>query len=71
MAYILVNPDNTLNWIGDEWENSLILEGVEIITVESKTSSELLGDVNILDAAWDKDSQTIVSYVNNPEVLEN
>jgi len=71
MAYILVNPDNTLNWIGDEWENSLILEGVEIITVESKTSSELLGDVNILDAAWDKDSQTIVSYVNNPEVLES
>jgi len=71
MAYILVNPDNTLNWIGDEWENSLILEGVEIITVEGKTSNELLGDVNILDAAWDKDSQTIVSYVNNPEVLEN
>jgi uncharacterized cupin superfamily protein len=71
MAYILVNPDNTLNWIGDEWENSLILEGVEIITVESKTSSDLLGDVNILDAAWDKDSQMIVSYVDNPEVLES
>ncbi len=71
MAYILVNPDNTLNWIGDEWENSLILEGVEIVTVEGKTSSELLGDVNILDAAWDKDSQMIVSYVDNPEVLES
>jgi len=71
MAYILVNPDNTLNWIGDEWENSLILEGVEIITVEGKTSNELLGDVNILDAAWDKDSQMIVSYVDNPEVLES
>jgi len=69
MTYILINQDNTLNWIGSKWDNSLVLEGVTVIEISDKSPKEVMGDLEFLDAVWDASEKKVKSITDNPELV--
>jgi len=70
MAYVLVNPDNTVNFIGDRLENWLILEGVVIHEIADKTTAELMGNIPPEHCVWDKNTESVLDDREHPEVVK-
>ncbi len=70
MAYVLVNPDNTVNFVGDELESWLILEGVIIHEVPDKSTAELMGNTPPENCVWDQASQSICDDRVRPELVK-
>lgn len=71
--FLLVNTDNTINWIGDEWDDRLNLGNVTKHEIEGTVSS-LLGNLTIYDMEWD--GSTLVQspesiYAHSEECLND
>lgn len=70
MAFVLVNPDNSVNYIGDVLEDWLVLDGVEIIELKGKTVEEIMGDIPNVHCVWDAESGTVRDDREYPHLLK-
>lgn len=61
--YILINPDNTINYGADHPINpALGFEGVRLVEFPEKSLHEVVGDIKPLEAYWDEESQTVIRH---------
>jgi len=70
MAYVLVNPDNTVNWIGDEIESWVNLENVVVHELPDKTTTEVMGGVPPEFCVWDSETKTVCDERERPELVK-
>jgi len=53
MAYVLLNADNSINWVGDYLDENLFLDDVKILEFPDKTELEITNNVDPINAVWD------------------
>jgi hypothetical protein len=70
MAFVLVNSDNTINFIGEELEDWLCLDGVTIEEIPGKTVEEIMGDVPNVHCVWDTVHRVVRDDRKFPELLK-
>ncbi len=67
MAYLLINQDNTVNYIGDHPVNKkLSFENLRLIELPDKLAAGILGDIPPDEAYWDGEK-----VVRDPSITEN
>ncbi len=70
MAYVLINSDNTVNYIGDSLDN-IDQEGLKVLNYTNRTIESLLNDVQPEHAVWDKANNIVRDVRTSPELLED
>lgn len=68
MAYVLINSDNTVNYIGDSLEN-IDLSNVTVLNYMERSIESLLDDVPPEYAVWDKVNIVVRDVRDRPELL--
>jgi len=67
MGYILLNQDNTVNYIDDHpIKEKLSFENVRLVEILDQTASEIQGDIKAGEAYWDGKK-----VVRDPWIVEN
>lgn len=70
MAYILVNKDNTVNYIGEELSKDIITDGLDVIHIDDGRSAvQLQNNIPPQYCVYDYESQTVVDERDNPEMV--
>lgn len=70
MAYVLVNPDNTVNYIGDELEDWLNLDNVVVHEVPERSTSEVINGIPPEFCVWDAETNTVKDQRERPELVK-
>lgn len=68
MSIVLINDDNTVNYIGDKLESWLVLDGVEVVE-DDRTPAEIQDGVRPVDAVWFWKDGTVVSDKDHPDLV--
>lgn len=68
MAYVLINSDNTVNFIGDSLEN-IDQANLTVLNYTSRTIESLLDNVPPEFAVWDKVNNIVRDVREHPELL--
>ncbi|AQT28061.1 putative tail fiber assembly protein [Vibrio phage pVa-21] len=68
MAIVLLNPDNTVNYIGTTLEG-LFTEGLEVLEINSRTPEEIQNNVYPEFAVWDRKHNLVRDVRQRPELL--
>lgn len=68
MAYVLLNPDNTVNYIGDNLDG-IDQTNVKVLNCESRTIESLLDNVPPVYAVWDKENVIVRDIRKRPDLL--
>lgn len=69
MSFILLNSDNTVNFITDEWDDNLDTNGIEVLEFKDKTAVELQNNIPPMFCIFDKKAQKVKDVRKNPELL--
>jgi len=70
MAYVLVNPDNTVNYIGDELEEWLDLTDVVVNEIPNKTTAKIMGGIPPEFCVWDPIAKEVKDEREAPELVK-
>lgn len=70
MAYILVNKDNTVNYIGEELSKDIITDGLDVIHIDDGRSAvELQNGIPPQYCVYDYKNNKVVDERDNPELV--
>lgn len=54
MAYILINEDNTINFVGEHpIDSSLDFSDTKLVEFKSKSKDQLLNGISVVEGYWD------------------
>lgn len=70
MAYVLTNPDNTVNFIGDELESWLNLDNVIVHRVQDKSAAEIIGGIPPEHCVWDENEEVVRDEREHPHLVK-
>jgi hypothetical protein len=69
MTFVLVNPDNSVNFIGEELEDWLCLEGVTVEEIPGKSVEEIMNGVPNVHCVWDAEARVVRDDREYPHLL--
>ena len=70
MAYVLTNPDNTVNFIGDELEPWLDLGNVIVHEMRRKSSAEVINGIPPEHCVWDEREEVVRDEREHPYLVK-
>ena len=59
MAVVLINNDNTVNYIGDKLHDWLCLDGVTVEEIKDKTPAQVMGGIPDVHCVWDSEHRAV------------
>ena len=71
MAIILVNKDNTVNYIGEELTDNLVTDGLDIIYVNDRTPVEIQNNIPPEFCVYDYNTKMVMDIRNNPHLVKD
>lgn len=70
MAVVLVNPDNTVNFIGEELFPWLNLDNVQIEQFPDCSVEDIMNNIPPLHCVWDSETRTVKDERKYPELVK-
>lgn len=70
MVFVLLNPDNTVNFIGESIEG-LHTDGLEVLEFNGKTPVEIQDNVYPEFAVWDRTHNIVRDVRHRPELIND